>query len=380
MRALLFIAIAAVGCTKQNPDFCPAHPDDPRCEGVKLDGGGSDGSDGSIIDARFDYGTGNYAIKLTAGASGALPFAGGMISTSGGNPCLAGQFWVDNMQPEACFVVAGDITISNTLTVTGSRPLVLLAANKITINGTLDVAGHLVASVPTAGPGAPAPSVDCPAGTPPGASNGGGGGGAGGTFMTKGGSGGGGDGMNNEGTAATALTVKPARLRAGCDGQPGAAGGTGATGGAGGGAVYIIAGSEIDIGTGVVNASGSGGGLAGGKGGGGGGGTGGMIVLFAPAINTAATTRLVANGGGGSAGGTGAAVGTDPDPSMPSMPAPGGNGNCGDGGSGYANAAANAGTSGGSNCAGGGGGGGGGYIQSNITLPNGQFSPLPQLQ
>jgi hypothetical protein len=378
MRALLFTTLALVACNKENPDFCPAHPGEDGCPGMKIDGGSDDAdTDATTIDARLGYGEGEYAVALTMPAQGTLNFTGTPISTAAtSTTCNAPSSWMSGNQPDTCFVVATNINISSLVRVTGSRPLVLLATNKLTITGTLDAAGHLAGATPGAGPGAPFTNCISPTGTLQ-SSSGGGDGGAGGSFMSRGGNNGGGDGRSSSSTSAPADAASPLRLRAGCTGQT-ASGGTPGAGGFAGGAVVLMAGGTIDITTGIVNASGGGGGVPGGKAGGGGGGTGGMIALYAPTILTGSATRLAANGGGGASGGTGAQPGGETDPTTPSMAAQGGS-SCSTGGDGNASAAAQSGGNGGSNCGGGGGGGGGGYIWISMdpTMALGQFSPAP---
>lgn len=381
MRALLFTSIVLVGCMKQNPDFCPAHPDDPRCGGGGDGGNGADADSGSTIDARLSFGSGAYAILLTAGAMGTVTFTGAPLDTDATMLCLPTQVWVNTNQPDACFVVAANITVGSTslLQVTGSRPLVLLASDKITIAGTLDVASHLGAA--TGGPGTPDPA--CTAGTAPGTDSSGGGGGAGGTFIGKGGNGGGGNGANNGGAAANAPITSPMYLRAGCSGQNGAAGGGGGEGGHGGGAVYLIAGNEINLSGGRVNASGAAGSTGSTRGGGGGGGSGGMIVLAATTITTDDNTIMIANGGGGAGGANTGSAGSDPVLSTPLVGGLGGTtgGGCGTntGGGGQASNAVGPGGPGPSNCGGGGGGGGIGLIQSSAIPAKGTYSPMPML-
>jgi hypothetical protein len=111
-------------------------------------------------------------------------------------------------------------------------------------------------------------------------------------------------GRRGAGGIATAGAA-PTGLRAGCRGGFGGSGGGGSTvgvGGRGGGAVYLIAGTEIQI-SGLVTAYGGGGGGGDEKGGGAGGGSGGMIGLDAPVVTVAASGAVAANGGGGGEGG-----------------------------------------------------------------------------
>jgi hypothetical protein len=379
MTRALLVAIVLAGCTKVNPEFCPNHPDDPRCGGMMQDAGADAPDSGTITaDARLDFGAGTYAIRLLEPPSGTLTLISTPLNTDSAQ-CLTSQVWVNSNQPAACFRVAADITIDASISVpvTGTRPLVLLAANTITISGTLDVASHTGAT--SGGPGSPHSS--CMPGISPGMDGSGGGGGAGGTFAGRGGDGGGGNGSSNGGASAMNTVNNPLYLRAGCNGQTGATGGTGGAVGRGGGGVYIVAGNQITLAGGRINASGAGGRSGTSRGGGGGGGSGGMIVLYAPSITTDANTKLVANGGGG-AGGTstsGGGDGQDPNPGNPSVGGIGGTADsgCGTnlGGAGQASNVVAPGGPGASNCGGGGGGGGIGYIQSNVSLSAAMTSP-----
>ena len=383
-RVLLLLLVAA--CEKNDPLFCQQNPGASGCP--MADGNNTvtdamvDGDPG--IDARLTYGTGEYAVKLSAMPTSPLTLGAAINTTSNTNPCSSTTDWVSTNQPSACFVVATDITVSAALQVTGSRPLVLVATGTVKIGALVDVASHIVGD--KSGPAAN--DSGCGTGTAPVTDTSGGGGGAGGSFMTSGGAGGKGDtNLTAGGVAAAALTTAPTKLRGGCPGQQGAAGGTGGGGGNGGGAIYVLGGTSIDLRAGIINASGSGGLAASTKGGGGGGGSGGMIVLSAPTISTDSATRLVANGGGGSSGAQGSSVGGEPGTSAPNTAAPGGspNGGCGNengGGSGFAgtNQAVSGSSVTADQCGGGGGGGGAGYITTNVALGSGVFSPAPVVQ
>jgi hypothetical protein len=147
----------------------------------------------------------------------------------------------------ACVIAGTTITVPNNIVVIGDRPLILLATDAITIDGTLDVASHR----PTGG--AAGASVG-PCATdfvnPTKNAGGGGGGGWGGSFGGTGGTGGMGVG-NGKGGVPPGPTV-PVTLRGGCPGGVGA--GAGGSPGIGGGAVALIAVNTILIG-GRVNAS-----------------------------------------------------------------------------------------------------------------------------
>ncbi|HLL21752.1 MAG TPA: hypothetical protein VK427_06460, partial [Kofleriaceae bacterium] len=164
--------------------------------------------------------------------------------------------WAAGGQGPACIIVASEIVIKADIVVSGQRPLVLVAAKSITIEGLLDVGSR-----GTSARGAASPSSACKNPSSP-ASNSanGAGGGAGGSFLSQGGNGGRGS-ANLAGGMAAAATVKPTMLRAGCNGE---AGGKGSTttpgpGGLGGGAVYLVAGDSINLAMGGITANGAGG-------------------------------------------------------------------------------------------------------------------------
>jgi len=126
----------------------------------------------------------------------------------------------------------------------GPRPLVIVASDKLTVAGTLDVGSRRGEAMSGAG----AATAMCTAPTPPEDDAGGAGGGAGGSFAGAGGDGGRGDQDNNGGKAGPgiggihATQGPPTLLRAGCrggNGGMGAAGTTFGNGGLGGGAGYV---------------------------------------------------------------------------------------------------------------------------------------------
>lgn len=253
--------------------------------------------------------------------------------------------------PAGCVVVGTTLIANGTIVVIGMRPLILVGASSIAVNGTIDAASHRgVRRGPGANPGA------C---STPGAATSVGGG-AGGSFAASGGSG----GSNENGTGGGspgAATPDPPSIRGGCAG--GAGGSSGGSGGDGGGVVLLVAGNSISV-DGAINVSGAGGaGTPTGDCGGGGGGSGGMIALDAPTVT--GSGRLVANGGAGGGGGGGpASGGGEPDPAAPMVRATGGpaSGSGGKGGDGGAGAAPLGGPGSGANGNGSGGGGGAGSV------------------
>jgi hypothetical protein len=215
-------------------------------------------------------------------------------------PQLAGGTDLAVLHVDGLVVTTGAI-----VTITGSRPLVIVAGGDVTIAGTLDAGAHGV----TPGPGGAAPGLGSGAGTQgqhdAGTDSDTGGGGAG-----YGGGGAAGGVMSgctvtlNPGGGGPGYGDDPITLLAGGSGG-GPASGTSCLpvdpGGAGGGALQISSQTQIDI-SGQINAGG-GGGTGGTDCGqadvnsGAGGGAGGAVVLQAPAITSTGT--IAANGGGG---------------------------------------------------------------------------------
>jgi len=219
---------------------------------------------------------------------------------------------------DACVIAGTSVVIpgGETVRVTGSRPLILLATGSLTLSGVVDAASHRGG---TTGPGAELGPCSTTIKNPTVGASGDGGGGWGGSFGAAGNNGGNGGLGGGGGTAAPAIATTT--LRGGCPGAKGA-GTIGGAGGRGGGAVLLIAKQTLTI-DGAVNASGAAG--EGGKtgGGGGGGGSGGMIALDAATVNVPG--QSFANGGGGGEGANLAADGiAGSEPTAPNTIASGG--------------------------------------------------------
>jgi hypothetical protein len=295
---------------------------------------------------------------------------------------------------DVCLVYATGVTIAagSSLTVTGSRPLVLAATTTLAIGGTLDVASSRVE-----GRTGPAASDDtCAFARAPETDLGGAAGAAGGAFGGDGGDGGTGDvgsSLGGDGEALPGLhgapTTATAILRGGCRGGDGANqsadGGVGGRGGAGGGAVYLYAPQRLEIG-GTVRATGAGGNGGQQQAGGGGGGSGGLVVIESADIQIAGT--ISANGGGAGEGGVhyvsnppGDVTGAPGEDGGLVAPALGGNQGTlagGHGGTGATGSAAA--TTGDSSDVGGGGGGGsvGIVMLLGARTISGNVSPAPR--
>jgi hypothetical protein len=276
--------------------------------------------------------------------------------------------------PDLCVKHAATIVIEGNVAWTGSRPLVLLATETITIaaSAVLDVSRGAGGS----GTGCMSPSTGDPD-LATGASAGAGGGGAGG-FSIGGGFGGNGQGVGDGGTAGGMIEL--VAVRGGCPGAKGgnSSAGDGGTRGDPGGGVYLIAGDAIQI-DGDVLANGGGGKGGANKAGGGGAGSGGLIGLDAPTVTMGSNATLSANGGGGGEGGGGGNPGDDGDDALAyDDRADGGNTNSNGSNGGYGSIDTNAPTGGQMSGDGGGGGGGGaGYIRVFATTKalNTKISP-----
>ena len=334
--------------------------------------------DAYVYDARECFGGGGAYQLCFAGMPpmGNLALNGNFNTGTDARCMTPPTNWMTAGQPDACMVLGKAITVQ-TLTVTGTKPLILLG-DTITITGTLDVSSKASGA---AGPGLTTTQCGAFVAAPVSDGNGAGGG-AGGSFKTLAGDGGRGDAIGSTGgRAAAADSANPAVLRSGCPGQTGGTG-TAAAGapGKGGGVVYLTA-SKITI-TGAIHASGAGGASGGLLSGGSGGGSGGMIVLHAAETITATGGRVLANGGGGAAGGSNnmnGNAGSDPNPSTPTTAATGGVGGGAAGGDGFAQGHPATTGSQMNNRGGGGGGGGGGYIQTNIAITGATVSPTATL-
>lgn len=196
------------------------------------------------------------------------------------------------------------ITDAGSITLTGSRPVVMLVWGDAGINGSI----WANSTQTRAGPGA-LERLTCDGrtggqGRPSGGQNGGGGGAG---FGTMGGQGGGGDSNPDAGgDAGMSVVGGDAPLLVGCPGGAGRTDNSTTPGGVGGGALQLTV-----FGTLAVNAplsvSGQGGmgATASGDPGGGGGGSGGALLVQALQLLVGPDACLTSNGGGGGGGAQG---------------------------------------------------------------------------
>jgi hypothetical protein len=357
----------------------------------QLDELGRPRADASVIDAEmFDappdaracFGSpqGIFQTCLTAPLDPPLSLSG-VLDTTNDSRCRP---VIQSTGEPACVIAAASFSITNALIVRGARPLVLIAGDAITVDALLDGSSTQLRS----GAGSQGNGACGTNGNGESATNGGAGG-AGGTFGYRGGAPQGGGSVATT-AHASELIVPLLDVRGGCSGATGGlsttAGGTKARGGTGGGALYLIAGSRIDVtANAVINASGAGGNAGPVSGGGGGGGAGGLIALDAPTIVVAG--QLFARGGGGGSGGsdtTSGNRGAEPADAIGGTnggsPASTGSGS----GPGWPGCGGPNGTDGGNNAGGtataGGGGGGGAcgyiFIYAETTTLSAMTSPI----
>lgn len=358
-------------------DDGPPHPDAPLCWGSEP------------------------SVCLTAEPTGRVDL-GGIIDTNTSDHCVAH----DPVSPaDVCVIAARDVHVVASTSFVGTRAVIVIAADTLSIEAAVDIAAHTVTRIASAAPGSRTGATDCIFAANPEAHTAG----AGGSHGGVGGDGGDSRDLNGDKVGEGGLhgpLPTTAGLVGGCRGQSGfdAADHFG-DGGFGGGAIELVAGTMIEIAdVGRVDASGGAG--VGGEctlksgtcnagsdaRGGGGGGAGGRIILDAPMISNAG--KIFADGGGGGGGashgkdgfdghdpdGMAAALGGfDPDDDS-TRAGPGGNGSY---------LAAPDGVTGGDGTqssasfppgAGGGGGGGAGVIRIHRTTTvtgAGSISPMP---
>jgi hypothetical protein len=349
---LALVLVLCAGCSQvfglDKPILRPDAGGDGRLDDV------GDGSQG------FCYGSSLVRVCFAAEPTGNVS-PSGTIDTDAPGSCatvLNTNAW--------CVIAGSSVAFPSATKFHGSRPLVVVATDAIMANSMLDVASHRGSQV---GPGADA--AGCGAGGTPGPQEGGPGGSFGGT---------GGPGNNGAVVAGAALVINS--YRGGCPGGDGA--GSSGSGGLGGGAVYMIAGTTINIGpSGAIDASGSGGG--GGiatDNGAGGGGSGGFVGLEAPAVTVAGV--VFANGGGGGEGADQNNGNAGSEPASPDTAAVGGDNATqkgGPGGVGSFGSTKNGGAGAvGTTPAGGGGGGGGAgvlWVPAAPITGTGKVAPPP---
>jgi len=315
----------------------------------------------------------------------------GMLAPATGTPIMPSGTSVD--QGYIVSIEGLTIEANGTLTVIGSKPLIVAAWEQIAIAGKLDAG-----STPSR-TGAGGNPASCMGGAKQGAtgvSTGGSGGGGGGAFAGNGGHGGTGDNPQGPlGGAGGAARASPTTPIGGCSGAPSGAAGVNsapdpaaiAVAGIGGGAVQLSARVSISISAGGFALAGGGGGGGAPQGsacGGGGGGAGGYLGFDAPSIVFAGT--VAANGGAGGSGGPYASFGFAGQDGQPSdVAATGGAAtSCSEMGmSGGAGAMADGATSTNpvESCGGAGGGGGVGFVLTWGTVtPSGTPTISPPAQ
>ena len=164
MRAFVLASIACGACSSRvNPEYCANHPSDHAYCPYEDGGPTSD-------TPQLCIGSNSFALCIEAPqASVMLP---AMLDSDGSALCLQSQpaSWKANGQPDACIITGTTISATST-TVTGGRPLVLVASDSISVSQLLDTSSHYNAG--STGPGADPAS--CTTGLAPGSGGGGGG-------------------------------------------------------------------------------------------------------------------------------------------------------------------------------------------------------------
>jgi hypothetical protein len=397
MRSVWILALAASGCRGILGIDPPTRI---------LDAG--DGSDAACVPGPGDLDMCKLPAEepLTLGAGHYVydTSTGGGVLTRGTDTLRTSELTVvqaDNSVVAVLSVASLVIERDASLSVIGAKPLVIVSASTIAIDGAIDAGSHIGVSDParhiaetlTFGAGA-----DRACGTSTGmdgvgaTSTVGSGGGGGGGFQGAGGLGGSPVGMVAR--AVGGAHADPTVLRGGCPGGASGSAGSGALppanenstarGSAGGGAIRVVALQSITI-AGSVSANGAGGAgapLNSGCGGGGG-GAGGHVIVEATSGTILGT--ITANGGGGGGGGGVNDFGKEgSDGRADAVQALGGedsSSGCGvAGGPGSFGQPAGGGGASGSCGGGGGGGGGAGYIvvSAGITVDTmAKLSPAP---
>jgi hypothetical protein len=227
--------------------------------------------------------------------------------------------------PELCVVSTArfEVRAGARLTVTGTRPLVVMATDEARIDGVIDVSAEGARSGPGGFDGGNATVIDGsgPAGGIAGQHVGSyqDAGGGGGGLCGRGGRGGDSPGgvfgttaLGGEGGGTVAASWELEPLFGGSGGGRGrgtvdASGASGGFGGAGGGAIQISSQTRVRIGGQIL--AGGGGGMRGlnrpgddNQGSGGGAGSGGSVLLEAPEVRFETGGHVVITGGGGGSG------------------------------------------------------------------------------
>src|SRR4051812_25963549 len=243
------------------------------------DDGGDPGAGGSMPPGGSGGGGSSTTVHVCLGAflqvcadvpRGPLALPAGTLDTSTSSRCLPQGAFTTRPTVDACVIASQTISVpkDTVVSVTGQRPLILIADDAATSAGTLDAASHRGGPTGRAADRGPCPrsSSEPTTNTAAGA--------WGATFGGPGGSGGN-TSAGIGGVPGSALQI--AALGGGCPGGNGADSDQnhgGGKGGHGGGAVVLLAGNKLMI-DGVVNASGGGGSGGDAVSGGGGGGGGG---------------------------------------------------------------------------------------------------------
>jgi len=287
-----FCAEGACFLRPKTPSTCSAdmycNPDDGCRELPTMDAGATD----AALDATPDVDGGepvgfvfsNLPTDIAMGASGMRTYSGvSSIDTDADCTQVISQA---TSYPELCVIAAANVQVDAAaiVTVTGNRPLVLVATVSMAVLGDIVVAGR------GSGPG-------------PGASASLGRGSGSGSIVA--GHGGGGNGTEGSAGGDGSIVLAGGAGGSAIDGplpSPLIGGGSGGGGGAGGGALQLSSAGALTL-EGTIDASGGGGPGGGSSLAGSGGGAGGSVLIEAMEVTIGPGAFIAANGGAGGAGG-----------------------------------------------------------------------------
>ena len=152
MKIIWIAIVVASACTRRNPNVCctsaadcqaqqlPSITDCRERAFVRQQSVHATRTDASMdvvqsTDARTCVGAGNFIVCLSTLPTNGVSLAGETIDTDADPNCLSAQpvGWSAAGQPDACFVVGTDVSVSGDTRAQGTRPLVIVATNTLTV-------------------------------------------------------------------------------------------------------------------------------------------------------------------------------------------------------------------------------------------------------
>src|SRR4051794_12254444 len=134
---MFFASVMAGGCGFSSS----AKPMDAQSIDTPMHDGSADAAVDAPPDApQQDFGTGAWTVHLPTLPSAGVMIQGPIDTNVNSTDCSANAMWADSSQPDACFIVGTTIDTSNNVNVHGTRPLVLVATDAITIDKNIDLA------------------------------------------------------------------------------------------------------------------------------------------------------------------------------------------------------------------------------------------------